>query len=256
MLQGLFGNKSVERILLFLLVNEKTYAMQLHRLLNTPLTPLQKALEKLEKEGILTSSREGKIRYYTLNPSYPLLSELELLLKKAYSLLAPQEKKAYYSIRHIPSEHKRNQALLLATWKQLQAIEKVDFRFRSRGGEQGEGAGEVSVEYDGKGAIVFRESGVWKGAGDREFRFSNLFRWTLSRIDSLLTLEHLRYGVHNPVFLFHLIPTEENLFASVHAHQCGEDTYLGHLAAKSKALELTWRILGPRKNDVVTYLYT
>src|SRR5438445_5858663 len=93
--KGLFGNRNVERILLFLFVNEKGYAGQIQTLLGVPLTPLQKALQRLEKEGIITSHCKGKIRMYELSHSYPLSLELEMLLKKAYTLLSPQEKKRY-----------------------------------------------------------------------------------------------------------------------------------------------------------------
>src|SRR5690242_17073043 len=99
MLQSLVGNKSVERILLALLVNEKSYATELHKWLETPLNPIQKALSRLEKGGILTSYFEGKTRIYHFNPSFPLLQELEALLKKAYSLASPLEKKRYFFLK-------------------------------------------------------------------------------------------------------------------------------------------------------------
>lgn len=94
MLKSLFGNRNVERILLFLFVNERCYGTQLQTLLRVPLTPIQKALLRLEKEGILQSDYEGKTRIYRFHPSCPLRWELEALLKKAYTLLPPQEKKS------------------------------------------------------------------------------------------------------------------------------------------------------------------
>src|ERR1700758_4331532 len=99
MLEVLCGSKSVQRILIFLFVNGKCYGTQLHRSLKTSLTPLQKALNRLEKGNLITSHYEGKTRLYQFNPAYPLMSELEQLLKKAYTLLPGHEKKNYYVVR-------------------------------------------------------------------------------------------------------------------------------------------------------------
>ena len=99
MLEVLFGTKNVKKILLFLFVNGSCYGTRLHKLLKAPLTPLQKTLIRLEKGGLLMSYFEGKTRLYQFNPSNPLLSELENLLKKAYTELPPQEKKQYLFVK-------------------------------------------------------------------------------------------------------------------------------------------------------------
>lgn len=107
MLKSLFGNRNVERILLFLLVNEKCYGTQIQTLLRVPLTPVQKALARLEKEGVVSSRFEGKTRIYRFNPTFPLRFELETLLKKAYTLLPSQEKKPIVSSTNLDSALKR-----------------------------------------------------------------------------------------------------------------------------------------------------
>ncbi len=96
MLEVLFGNQNVQRILIFLFVNERCYGTQLHRAFNAALTPIQKALNRLEKGGAIISYYEGKTRLYQLNPSYPLMEELEKLLKKAYTLLPVHQKKSIF----------------------------------------------------------------------------------------------------------------------------------------------------------------
>jgi len=255
MLHGLFGNKSVEKILLFLLVNEKTYATQLHRVLNTPLTPIQKGLERLEKDAILVSGYEGKTRFFSFNPNYPLLDELEQLLKKAYALLAPREKSQYYFIRQVPSSRKSTQELLNTLWKRMQTVRQVTFQFRSKKGGKGYGTGSVVLETPRDGQLIYREKGSWQGLENQEFCFRNSFRWTRNRLDGMLTLEHLRFGDHNPVFLFHLVPAGGEYLESLHAHLCGQDTYFGQLEIKESVIDLTWRILGPKKNDEVKYSY-
>lgn len=60
MLASLFGNRNLERILLFLFVNETCYGNQLQSLLHVPLTPIQRALERLERGGVVQSYYQGR----------------------------------------------------------------------------------------------------------------------------------------------------------------------------------------------------
>lgn len=261
MLTGLLGNRTIERILLFLLVNETTYATLLHKQLASSLTPIQKGLERLEKGGILESFYEGKIRHYRFNPAYPLLKELEQLVKGAYILLPPQEKKKYTLIRSThPNSYKEEQTLLLNVWNRLQTITKVTFTARSSsmsmGRTTGKGKGDLLVTYDGNATLLFHEEGVWVDEKGQEFQFNNLFRWTLNRLEALIGLEHLRRGINHPVFLFHLKQSGPSTLESVHSHLCGDDTYFGHLAYAKETLKLNWRIIGPKKNEEIEYIYT
>src|ERR1041385_538604 len=102
MLEPLFGTKNIERILLFLFINEKSYGTELARALKAPLTPLQKALLRLERGGVIVNTMEGRTKLYRLNSDYPPFPELEALLKKAYTLLPPQEKKRYHHLNEDP----------------------------------------------------------------------------------------------------------------------------------------------------------
>ncbi|MCB1109401.1 MAG: winged helix-turn-helix transcriptional regulator [Chlamydiia bacterium] len=95
MLESLLGNKTVERILFYLLKNERCYGSELKGVFGGALSPFQKALDRLEEGGILVSFLVGKTRSYELNPRYPFLKELKTFLNKAY-LFLPQEIKAKY----------------------------------------------------------------------------------------------------------------------------------------------------------------
>jgi hypothetical protein len=57
MLGYLFGNKNVEKILMYLSLHEKAYAMEMSRLFNSPLDPLQKTFRKLEDGDLSTLFR-------------------------------------------------------------------------------------------------------------------------------------------------------------------------------------------------------
>ena len=96
MLEYLFGSQILEKILFFLLKNERCYASQLKTVFDQPLFSFQRALARLEKGGVLISKREGKNLIYEINPRYPFLEELVNLLKKGYDFLPQVIKEKYY----------------------------------------------------------------------------------------------------------------------------------------------------------------
>lgn len=274
MLDALFGNRNITRILLFLFVNGRCYGSQLHRLLKTSLTPLQKALLRLEKGGLITSYLEGKTRLYQFNPAFPLLAELEQLLKMAYTLMPASEKKEYYVVRdeyvrRPPHLENRNE-VLLAFWERLSSVKRLTFAAKSKSKEgmgwNGKGKGEVFVAKESGNVLVFNEKGHWQGkegtkgaegieeAGDVDF--TNVFRWTLDREAGVVSLEHLRRGPDHPVFLFDMAPSGRHSLSSVDSHLCVNDTYLGQIQFDKHGFCLHWRIIGPNKNEELSYFYS
>lgn len=263
MLKALCGNKNIERILIFLFVNGKCYGTQLHRQLKAPLTPLQKALNRLESGSLITSYHEGKTKLYQFNPAYPLLSELEQLLKKAYTLLPAQEKKNYYVIKEASASRasdKNNLQLVLSFWDRLAGVAQLTFSAKTKLTEEqgwnGKGKGEVTVAKEKSNVLIFNEKGTWQGKQGEEVNFSNVFRWTLDRSAGLISLEHLRHGQERPVFLFHLAPAGNHCLTSVDSHLCGGDSYFGQLQSDPYSLRLNWRVIGPRKNEEIDYYYS
>lgn len=258
----LITNKSFEKILFFLLLNGKCYAAQLSQRFQAPLTPLQYALIKLERGGILKSYTEGKTRYFEFNPSYPLLSELESLLKKAYTLLSGPEKKMYYSPvfanrssspikkmgAHLPSAQKT----LKMVWEKLCQIQTLCFSAKSKmlgfpSGWNGLGKGEVDARKTEENTLVFYEKGTWVSEENKQFAFSNVFRWTLQLEKGMIFLEHLRFGKQNPVTLFSLISIDANTLESLDHHICEEDSYFGQLRCDKHFVQFNWRVVGPKK---------
>ncbi len=96
MLETLFGSPIIEKILFYLLVNEKGYGSKLRKIFNIPLYSVQRALAKLERGGVVAAQLEGKTRIYRFNPRYPLLNELKAFLQKAYDFLPQDRKEKYY----------------------------------------------------------------------------------------------------------------------------------------------------------------
>lgn len=96
MLESLFGNATVEKILFFLLSNKKCYASQLRKVFLLSLSTVQHSLGRLEQGGIIVSQMVGKTRVYQFNPRYPFLRELQLLLEKSYNSLPNNIKEKYF----------------------------------------------------------------------------------------------------------------------------------------------------------------
>lgn len=264
MLEVLCGNKNVQRILIFLFVNGKCYGTQLHRELKTPLTPIQKALKRLENGRLIISYYEGKTRIYQFNPVYPLLKELEELLKKAYTLLPAHEKKSYYVVRNdfsMQSTNKESKTqVLLAFWEKLLSVTQLTFHAKTNSkdenGWNGKGRGEVVSSKNGPNILIFNEKGTWQGKQGVDVGFSNVFRWTLDFNAIMISLEHLRRGSEHPVFLFHLTPSGKYSLSSVDSHLCEGDTYFGQIHFDNYTIRLNWRVIGPKKNEELDYYYS
>jgi hypothetical protein len=69
--------------------------MEMSRLFNSPLDPLQKTFRKLEDGGLLVSFKEGRTRVFQWNPRYPFLKEIQALAVKAYRYLPPPMQELY-----------------------------------------------------------------------------------------------------------------------------------------------------------------
>lgn len=96
MLEKLFGNAVIEKILFYLLLNDKSYASQLREVFGIPLYSIQMALSRLEQGGILVRQPAGKTQIYQWNPRYPFLPELKAFLKKAYDFLPEKQRLQFY----------------------------------------------------------------------------------------------------------------------------------------------------------------
>lgn len=255
MLSNLLGSKHAEKILLFLLVNETCYASEVQRAFKTALSPIQWMLLKFEKEGILLSETFGKKKLFRLNFDYPLYQEIKALLKAAFVHLPPEKKKELFSLRASwqlkPKEEwkhkKRIAACINSFWDRLGKVGKVSIQTQTAG----QGFGSVSLIKKER-EIVFTERGQWASGLD----FNKTLRWKLDDSTGLISLEHLHYGEERPVFLFFLSPAGKNALQSIDSHLCAQDCYFGRIEFDESRIRFHWRILGPRKNEVLYHTYT
>ncbi len=103
MLEGIFGNASAEKVLLYLEQYDEGYATAIARAFDgLSLNMAQRQLERFERAGALVSSLQGRTRLYSWNPRYPFRDELRALLAKALKELPVAERKRYFAQRRRP----------------------------------------------------------------------------------------------------------------------------------------------------------
>lgn len=94
MLEAVLGSTNAERVLLFIYARDQGYATEIAQLYETDLSPIQKQLARMERDGLLVNKRVGRTRVYAFNPRYAFLKEVKQLLARALELAPPalQEK--------------------------------------------------------------------------------------------------------------------------------------------------------------------
>jgi DNA-binding transcriptional ArsR family regulator len=103
LLEGILGNSSAEKVLLYLEQYEEGYATAIARTFgDLSLHMAQRQLERFERSGALVSSLKGRTRLYTWNPRYAFRPELRALLRKALEKLPPDERKRFFAERRRP----------------------------------------------------------------------------------------------------------------------------------------------------------
>jgi hypothetical protein len=127
-------------------------------------------------------------------------------------------------------------------------------RSESETGWSGLGVGVVGVEAPTVDVLIFTESGIWQPEHGRETRFSNVYRWSM--IDpQRVRLEHLRFGVERPVYLFDLGPASNDIWLPASPHLCREDCYSAKLRLHDTGVDMSWSINGPKKQECIDYEY-
>lgn len=102
-LEGILGNASAEKVLLYLEQYEEGYATAIARTFDgLTLNMAQRQLDRFEQAGALVSSLKGRTRLYTWNPRYPFRRELRALLRKALAQLPLEERQRYFGERRRP----------------------------------------------------------------------------------------------------------------------------------------------------------
>lgn len=102
MFEYLFGNKTAEKVLLYMQNYGEGHASEISATFSIPLNMIQKQLKRLEAGGILVSQPKGRTRLYLWNPRYFFKKELQSLLSKGLDSLGEEETRMYYRKRTRP----------------------------------------------------------------------------------------------------------------------------------------------------------
>ena len=103
MLEGILGNATAERVLLYLEQYGEGYAKAIADTFeDVSLSMVQRQLERFERAGLLVSLLKGRARFFTWNPRYPFLNEVRALLRKALMSLPEGERRLYFRQRRRP----------------------------------------------------------------------------------------------------------------------------------------------------------
>jgi hypothetical protein len=102
MLEPVFGNITVEKILFALEVYGQSYPAGLAKLFGIPVNGIQQQLKRLEDGMVVVSLIVGRTRLYQFNPRYPFLKELKALIQRAMEYLPEKEIQKYYRNRTRP----------------------------------------------------------------------------------------------------------------------------------------------------------
>ncbi|HVH19041.1 MAG TPA: ArsR family transcriptional regulator [Myxococcota bacterium] len=103
MLEGLLGNATAEKVLLYLEQFEEGYARRIAEDFGgVAVSQVRAQLERFEAAGLLVSQLQGRTRLYTWNPRYAFLEEVRALLRKALRALPEPERRRYFVQRRRP----------------------------------------------------------------------------------------------------------------------------------------------------------
>lgn len=103
MLEGLLGNATAEKVLLYLEQYEEGYARGIADTFgDVALSQVQRQLTRFEAGGMLISRLQGRTRVFTWSPRYAFRDEVRAVLRKALDRLPEDERRRYFRQRRRP----------------------------------------------------------------------------------------------------------------------------------------------------------
>lgn len=103
MLEGIFGNRTAERVLLYLEQYGEGYARAIAGTFGDVSVSMALAqLKRFESAGLLVSRQQGRTLVFTWNPRCVFLAEVRALLQKALAALPEPEQRRYFGQRRRP----------------------------------------------------------------------------------------------------------------------------------------------------------
>lgn len=102
MLEGIFGNETVVKVLLSLYHYGEGYVRAIAKDFGIAETPVRVQLERLEKSGVIHSKQVGRTRLYSFNKKSPYCKALMNLIEIAYRSIPMKEKEKIFVTQRKP----------------------------------------------------------------------------------------------------------------------------------------------------------
>lgn len=101
-LEAVFGSRSAAQVLLFLQAYGSGHALRIATTYSVSVSPIQRQLLRLERDGVLLSRMVGKARVFEFNMRNPTVRNLREFLEAELDLIPEEEAKTYYRQRQRP----------------------------------------------------------------------------------------------------------------------------------------------------------
>ena len=102
MLEGIFGNKTVEKVLLSIYHYGEIHAQAIASDFDVALNPIRAQLDRLEKVGVVISKPAGRMRLYQFNPKSPYSKLVKEIVKLLYESIPLSEREKLFKVRRRP----------------------------------------------------------------------------------------------------------------------------------------------------------
>jgi predicted transcriptional regulator len=102
MLEGIFGNKTAEKVLLHIFHYGETYASAIAQDFDMSLNPIIQQLNRFEIAGVLVSKETGRTRVYSFNPKSAISKPLKEMIEIAYESIPLLERQKIFKTRRRP----------------------------------------------------------------------------------------------------------------------------------------------------------
>ena len=102
MLEGIFGNKTAEKVLLHIFHYGESYASGIAADFGMAANPVIQQLNRFEEAGILISKENGRTRIYSFNPKSALSKPVKTLIEIAYEAIPLSERQSLFKTRRRP----------------------------------------------------------------------------------------------------------------------------------------------------------
>lgn len=102
MLEGIFGNKTAEKVLLHIFHYGESHASAVAKDFEMALNPIIQQLNRFELAGVLISKEMGRSRIYSFNPKSPLVKPIKDLIEIAYESISLSDRQKIFKTRRRP----------------------------------------------------------------------------------------------------------------------------------------------------------